>query len=178
MRRGKYAIILFVLLVIFLLACQTKGKPDAQQPEDNSDKRLVEAVASDSLGTGGMTKLREFSTDLDLDNTEEIVELYTAAERNEKGDMMWDDGQNWILSVRDGNKSYPLLSQYVQLGAVYFTVSNNSEGHIPAITVIVSTDASLSMKGYAYDSERNGFREELLYKSKDDNWIYSSIPGY
>jgi len=125
-----------------------------------------------------MTKLREFSTDLDLDNIEEKIELYTAAERHENGEMLWDDGQNWVLVVRDGEKSYPLLSQYVQLGVVHFTVSDRGKDKLPNITVIVPTGASFSIMDYIYNEEKNGFGEELIYESKDTNWIYSSIPGY
>jgi hypothetical protein len=40
-----------------------------------------------------MTKLDEFNYDLDSDNSEEKIELYTAAGRNENGEMLWDDGQ-------------------------------------------------------------------------------------
>lgn len=179
MKRGRHAIILFILLLIFLLACQMEDKADTRQQEENNPQgRLIGAVTSDSINTTGMTKLREFSFDLDLDNTEERLELYTAAGLGEDGEMAWDDGQSWILAVRDGEKSYPLLSEFVQLGVVYFTVSTGSEGQMPNITVIVNAGASFSMRGYAFSKEKNGFTEELLYVSKDDCWYYSSIPSY
>jgi hypothetical protein len=57
-------------------------------------------------------------------------------------------------------------------------VSNSGLDQIPNITAIVSADASFSMAGYTFDKEKNGFSEETLYKSKDDNWVYNSIPGY
>lgn len=177
--KRRQVITLIVLLGIFLLACQAKNKPDTEkQVESNSDVKLVQAVAGDLVDTAGMTRLREFSTDLDMDNAEESIELYTAAEQNAQGEMVWDDGQNWVLVVRDGEKSYPLLSQYVQLGAVYFTVSQNGEVQIPNITVIVPTGASFSVMSCAYDKDKGGFVGKKAYESKDDNWIYSSIPGY
>lgn len=179
MKHNKYLFIILVLLMIFLVGCQNKEQTGVQpQPESKVDNRLIEAMASDSINTEGMTKLREFSTDLDLDSKEERIELYTAAERNEKGEMVWDDGQNWVLAVRDVEKSYALLSQYVQLGVVYFTVSNIGEGQMPNITVIVPTGSSFRMMSYVFDKGKSGYSETLLYESKDDNWIYSSIPGY
>lgn len=179
MKRRRYLLIIIAFLVVFLIGCQNEKQNNVpQQSEIKTETRLIEAVASGSVETEGMTKLKEFSVDLDSDNAEEKIELYTAALRNEKGEMLWDDGQNWILLVNDGDKSYPLFSQYVQLGVVYFTVSKSSENPVPNITVIVPTGTGFSMMGYSYAGEKNGFTEEPLYKSKDDNWVYSSIPGY
>lgn len=179
MRRISYVLIMFAFLLVTFTGCQNKEQNDAQpQLESKVESRLIEAVSRDSIVTEGMTKLSEYSHDLDLDNTEEKIELYTAAGRNEKGEMMWDDGQNWVLVVRDGERSYPLLSEYVQLGQVYFAVSNSEEEQLPNITVIVPAGASFSMLGYSFDKEKNGFTEELLYKSKDDIWFYNSISGY
>lgn len=179
MKHSNYILIILAFSLVFLIGCQDKQQNNIlPQPEIEADTKLIEAAAGDSIDTDGMTKLREFSFDLDLDNVEEKIELYTAAERNEKGEMMWDDGQNWILVVNDGEKAYPLLSQYVQLGSVYFTVSNSGEGQIPDINVIVDTDSSFRMMSYVFDKENNGYNQELLYESKDNNWSYSSIPGY
>lgn len=179
MKRSSYVFVLLVFLLLTLTECQSEEQDNVlPQPEIKVDTRLIEPVTSNSLDTEKMTKLREFSTDLDLDNIEEKIELYTAAERNEKGEMMWDDGQNWVLVVHAGDKSYPLFSQYVQLGMVHFTVSNSGEDQIPNITVLVPTGTSFSMMSYVFDEEKNGYSEELLYESKDNNWLYSSIPWY
>ncbi|HYE83024.1 MAG TPA: hypothetical protein VEG39_12770 [Clostridia bacterium] len=179
MKYRKYALVMLTFLLIFLTGCQDKGQDIEQpQPEVKSEVTLIEPVTGDSLETGIMTKLREFSCDVDMDNEDESIELYTAAGRAENGDMQWDDGQSWILLVRDGEKAYPLLSRYVQLGVVHFTVSNSNEDKLPYITVIVPTNASFSMKGYTYNKEKDSFSEETLYESEDDNWLYSTIPGY
>lgn len=179
----KYKRLLLLVLALFLAVlagCRNKGQEieKPQPPTAETESKLIEAVESSSLDTGIMTKLREFSVDLDLDGTEENIELYTAAGRGENGEMMWDDGQNWLLSVCDGDKSYPLLSRFIQLGVVHFTVSNDSEEELPYITVIIPTDSSFAMWGYSYDKEKDGFSEELLYKSEDDFWMYSTIQGY
>ena len=179
MKRNNSILIIIVFMLAALVACQVEEQPNIQeQLEVKTEIKLVEAVPGDSVNTAGMTLLREFSNDLDLDGTEEKIELYTAAGRNEKGEMIWDDGQNWVLAVRDGELAYPLLSQFVQLGVVHFAVSNNGERQIPNITVMVPTGASFIIKGYTFDKDKAGFQEQLLYKSEDDNWIYSSIPNY
>ncbi|MGI6585614.1 MAG: hypothetical protein GX301_04510 [Gracilibacteraceae bacterium] len=179
MKRKSYICMILVLLLGVLTSCQPEEQNNVQPPpEVETDTVLIEAMASDSIETERMTKLREFSVDLDLDNIEESIELYTAAQRNENGEMMWDDGQNWVLTVCDGDKSYPLLSQYVQLGVVHFMVSNSGTEQMPDITVLLPTDSSFRMMSYAFDKEKGGYIKKLIYESKDDNWLYSSIPGY
>lgn len=185
MKNYRYVIILLTFMLVLTTGCQQNKPPEAvkptivqPQPAPSGEAIVIAPVAGNTLETAGMTLITEFSSDLDMDNSEEKIELYTAAERDENGEIGWDDGQNWILAVRDGDKAYPLLSQYVQLGLVYFTVSNKGADQIPNITVMVPTGASFNMTGYAYDKEGDCYKGKLLYESADDNWLYSSIPGY
>ncbi|HZK85617.1 MAG TPA: hypothetical protein VFC58_13310 [Desulfosporosinus sp.] len=178
MRRISY-ILLFVFLSIVLNGCQKSEQTSMpSQPGNKVVNSLIEAVPSESIDTKSMTKLDAFSYDYDLDNTEEEIELYTAARRNEKGEMGWDDGQNWLLVVWDGQKAYPLLSEYVQLGSVYFTVSNNGVSEVSNINVIVHTGAGFSLKTYVFNKDRGGFAGGTVYNSKDTNFVHTSIPGY
>ncbi|MEG0773845.1 hypothetical protein [Clostridium sp.] len=172
-----------ILLIGFIFmtfnGCQNSGQ--ASMPSQSVNKvenRLVEAVPDESMDTKSMTKLDEFSYDMDLDGSEERIELYTTAGRDGKGEMVWDDGQNWLLVVRDGKKVYPLLSEYVQLGSVYFTVSNNGVGEVSKINVIVSTGAGFNLKTYIFNKVKGGFVGETVYSSKDTNFVHTSIPGY
>lgn len=177
-RRTSY-IVLFAFLCLAFTGCS--GNWHASKPSQsvsNAKNMLIKAVPSETIDTKGMTKLDEFSYDLDLDNTEEKIELYTEAGRDEKGEMAWNDGQKWLLIVCKDGKVYPLLSQYVQLGSVYFTVSNNAVGDISNINIIVHTSAGFSIKIYTYNKEKDGFEGGILYDSKDNNIVHSSIPGY
>jgi hypothetical protein len=179
MRRFNCVLLIFVFMCTILIGCQNNEQTNKPAQSGNkTENKMIEAAASGSIDTKGMTKLDEFSHDLDLDNAEEKIELYTDAKRNQNGEMEWDDGQNWLLAVWDGKEAYPLLKQYVQLGSVYFTVSNNGVGEASSITVIVSTGAGLSLKTYVFNKDKGGFEEEDVYTSKDSNYIHSSIPGY
>jgi hypothetical protein len=178
MRRISYMLLLGFIFIIFN-GCQNSEQASmTSQPGDKVESRLIGAIPSDSIDIKNMTKLDGFSCDLDLDNSEEKIELYTAAGRNEKGEMIWDDGQNWLLVVWDEEKAYPLLSEYVQLGSVYFTISNNGVGEISNITVIIPTGAEFSLRTYAFNKDRGGFVGETVYNSKDTNFIYTSLPSY
>lgn len=178
MRRISY-LVLFIILFIILNGCKNSELNSIpSQSKNKAENRLIEAIPSKSIDIKSMTKLNEFSYDLDLDNSEEKIELYTAAGRNEKGEMMWDDGHNWLLIVWDGENAYQLLSEYVQLGSVYFTVSNNSVVKVSNINVIVQTGSSFSLETYAFNKDRAGFTGGDVYISKDDFFAHTSIPGY
>jgi hypothetical protein len=165
-------IILLALLCVAFIGCRNNEK------ESSKKNMLIKAVPSETIDTKSMTKLNEFSYDLDLDNTEEKIELYTAAGRDEKGEMLWDDGQKWLLVVLKEGKAYPLLSEYVQLGSVYFSVSNNALGEISNINITVSTGAGFIIKTYAFNKEKDGFEGGIVYSSKDNNIVHDSVPSY
>lgn len=178
MRRISY-ILLIGFILINLVACKNKEKvSETSNPVNKVEDKLIGAVSSESIDTKSMTKLDEFTYDIDLDNSDENIELYTAAGRNGDGEMVWDDGQNWLLVVRDGEKAYPVLSEYVQLGSVYFAISNNGVGEATNINVIISTGAGHSLRTYTFRKDKGGFLGGTVYKSKDTNFIHSSIPGY
>ena len=178
MRRISY-ILLIGFLFINLIACQNKEKVSKTfQPVNKIEDKLIGAISSESIDTKSMTKLDKFTYDLDLDNSEEWIELYTAAVRNEKGEMLWDDGQKWLLVVWDGEKAYPLLSEYVQLGSIYFTISDNGVGEATNINVMINTGSGHSLRAYTFSKDRDAFIGGTIYNSKDTNFIHSSIPGY
>lgn len=178
MRRISY-VVLFITLFIILNGCEnSEHNSIPSQSKNKVENRLIEAIPSNSIDIKSMTKLDEFSYDLDLDNSEEKIELYTAAGRNENEEMMWDDGQSWLLIVWDGENAYQLLSKYVQLGSVYFTVSNNSVVKVSNINVIVQTSSGFSLETYAFNKDSGGFVGGDVYISKDDFFAHTSIPGY
>lgn len=179
MKPKNKLLIIFFALALALTGCQAKEKDLSSEPqENNSDSKVVAAVENDPREDNKWSKLSEISLDFDSDGKEENLELLTMAQRDEQGNIMWDDGQKWLLMVQDDNRFYPLLSEYVQLGSVYFNVSDYGEEAIRKITVIVSTTANFKMTNYVYDENKQGYREEPVYNSQDINFIFSSIPYY
>lgn len=177
MRNSYPAVIILIIGCLILTGCQNDGQENPQSGIGD-EPILIEAVPSDSLATGELTLLEQFSHDLNLDGSPETIELYTAAERHESGEIIWDDGQEWLLLVRAGDKAYPLFSKYVQIGMVYFTVSEASGEEVPHITAMVSTGAGLSLRTYTFAKDRDAFQEEIVYTSPDDNFLFNSIPAY
>lgn len=65
----------------------------------------------------------------ETDGSKGKIELYTAASKNEVRNMSWDEGQNRLLLIEDGNNYYPLFQQYVQLRLVYFTYGTMTKSY-------------------------------------------------
>jgi hypothetical protein len=103
------------------------------------------------------------------------VALYTSAQ-TEDGEIIWDDGQKWVVEISDGDGGYyTLLDKYISNGNVYIEVDELEDGN-KAVTVVTKTSSGLDVKQYTYGN--NGFVEKTLYNSGSVNTMYSSIPDY
>ena len=178
--KTRICLAIMVLSIIFsITGCQSEIRSDVELlVKQEADSNVIAAVASDPRTNVYATKLKEFSFDLDLDNEEETFELYTAAGRGDKGELLWDDGQRWLLVAIDGNKYYTLFSEYVQLGDVYFNFSTIGEDKIPNVTVMVTSGCGLKVIDYVFNREKDYYQEEIVFKSNDKNSFFTSIPGY
>lgn len=150
----------------------------AEPDEQAKSIGIIEAVKEDPRTSEYPTKLEDFSFDYDQDNKEEKIELYTAAGRYKDGNILWDDGQNWLLVVVDGDKYYKLFSGFVQLSNIYFTFSTIGEDRTPNITFIYNTQCGLQVIECLYNKEKDCFETEIVYQAPTKNVYYSSIPGY
>lgn len=50
---------------------------------------------------------------MNLDAEGDQVEIYVNAEKGEDGELLMDDGQNWLFVVTRGDKTYPLYDDYL-----------------------------------------------------------------
>lgn len=140
--------------------------------EQEEEKKIIKA-SSGPVDPVSWTLLETYSYDFDKDGADEKLNLYTAALRDEKGVMMWDDGQVFILELNDGAVSYELFNEYVQIGRVYFAVS---DGESAGITLIVSTYAGIRLEQFSYNADDAVFENEEIYSTGDMNIMYNSIP--
>jgi hypothetical protein len=171
--------LLVVSIVLSASSCQEQAKPiEDTLAKQVIDSIIVKSVQSDPRTNELPTKLNEFSFDLNLDNAEEKIELYTAAGYGPDGKMLWDDGQRWLLVVVDGNKYYPLYSEFVQLGEVYFSISKVGEQMIPQVNVYISTQSGMEIVDFVFNNEKEQYEGEVVYRPKEEVRYYSSIPSY
>jgi len=167
--------LILCLLAVGLTGCLGGGAP---APGGEDEGRLIAAVQADPRPGRNWTEVSKYEGDLDGDEIAETLQLLVGAERAPDGEIMWDDGQPWLLLVTDGDNYYPLLDEYVQLGSVYFTVAEPAEGETVDITVLVSTGAGLRLSKTAYNAAEQGYREEPVYTAEGINLLHTSLPGY
>ncbi|MBQ3038050.1 MAG: hypothetical protein IJD30_02610 [Clostridia bacterium] len=180
----KIFVIGSVVFALLLCACkQTENyenelhtqKPEitekviAGNPPHDVEKYLYEPVA-------------RYTTNIISDENEDIITLYTSAQRDMRGDMMWDDTQDWVLQVKTGNEIRELYKQRLH-GSVYFNVSDyyNDGADEKVITLFITTNASNEIREYRYNGEN--FVEKVVYTSDEaaNEGIgrhYTSIPMY
>lgn len=191
-RKGIYSFISAALVSMLLIGCSTEPQksetnptpPESSSAENNEKTEKIYLKTGDVKEFNDWTQVSKYTGDVDGDGEDENVILKTSAQRSQSGEIEWNDGQNWALYVEDGTQSYILFNEYVQLGNVYFEVSDYymKDDTEPRINVFVSTGAGLKIKNIGFDKEKDCYFEETIYDTKDitDGGInkkFSSIPN-
>lgn len=128
-----------------------------------------------AAGEGTWSTVDSSNYDITGDGVNDMITLYTSAEADDKG-ILWDDTQNWILEVSDGESGYyTLLNMTLSNGAVYYEVSELSGGERSMI-VYITSGAGTDITQYVFG--RSGFEEKDIYSADGINRVHSSIPWY
>lgn len=166
----KYIVlILSLMLSIFLAGCMNENtENENNQIVDENKKEVISSSPVEDFSQ--LTLLESFNYDYDLDGTEEAINLYTSAQKNSDGEMMWDDGQIFKLIIHDDDKIFILFDEYVQLGKINYYVY--LENDIFTITVISPRTASFTVTDYVFDKDTNSFLvNRLIEKITDINML-------
>lgn len=133
-------------------------------------------LPSDKLDVEGYTILDSYNYDVDGDGEEEAIALYTTAQRDNSGEIMWDDGQLWILVVHDSDKDYELYNNYLQLGSLqFYAFTSNDRFHIATVE---NTTAGLKLVDYVFNKDDNSFTPEIHYNILGDVNMLHVSKGY
>lgn len=169
---------LAVLTLVLSVGCMNPEpeKPDTKQPQQSETKKVTKFIeASTELrDTNELTLLDEYEIDIEGDGQMENVQMFTAAQRDQSGNIMWDDGQNWLLTVRGDDREYVLFEGYVQLGEIKYwayTAGNDSKLHI---TTLQPGSASLQVMDFVYDAKKDGFEGTEIFNPENVNLMHSS----
>lgn len=130
--------------------------PEAPRPEKNiTEKNSATAVQNGWSETGNAS--------LSLsDGQTASVKLYTSAQKDENGELMWDDGNTWLLEAEINGDYYPLINKYIQLGKVNFTAGEDENGNA-SITAVISTGTGVTVEKYTYNG--SAFEGQTVYTS-------------
>ncbi|MER1957229.1 MAG: hypothetical protein ABS942_07610 [Solibacillus sp.] len=133
-------------------------------------------IVSQEIEAYPLTLYKQASVDLDEDGTAEQIELYVNAEKTENGLFAWDDGQKWMLVVKDGEKTYPLFDDYVQLGTIDFSTTTFDEQ--PGIVMMMVQHSDRTVQKFTYDLHGNGYQKETFYKKENINNHYNEAASH
>ena len=174
-----FLIIISILVVSF--GCSPKQKPvepsvsddiiDNENVEEKPDSIVIEAT--NKVNTDGLSLLDSYEFDIDGNGNDEIISLYTTAEKDANGEIIWDDGQNWKLLVEGIDKDYILFDDYVQLGSIKFYAYTSQDSFY--ITTIQTGTANLKLTEYHFNKQDNNFISKVKFEAKNNvNMLYSS----
>lgn len=161
--------ILFIFPILMAFGCVND---DLENEETNKpiDETKEIVYSQEKVNVSELTLLDSFIYDFDKDEVDEEISLYTSAQKDSNGEIMWDDGQIFKLIVHDENKDYVIFDEYVQLGKVDYYVYIENE--IFTITVLSPRTASFTVTDYFYDETSNGFiKEKVIEKISDVNML-------
>lgn len=184
------SLLLVVIMVLTIsFGCTPKEKPsevippgnvvDKEDPNDNEDPiKEPEGIiieATTKVNVSDLSLLDSYIIDFDNNGTDETISLYTAAEKDSNGEIMWDDGQKWKLLVEGTDTDYVLFDDYVQLGSIKFYVYTSDDEFY--ITTIQTSTASLKLTEYRFHKESNSFISNVKFETSGNvNMLHSS--GY
>jgi hypothetical protein len=178
-------IFLGALMLVFLAACQQSNldtsDPDIQEKEVNEmgSDRLEEdrpvkgvTIIAKEIESYPLSLYDQTTFDLDDDGDEEQIEMYVNAEQDENGEYMWDDGQNWLLVVKDGDKTYPLFDGWVQIGKLSFWLLESDEK--PMLILLKTGTAEFNLQTFTFNEKESGYIQEIHFNPENVNFWYNS----
>lgn len=131
--------------------------------EEEKGAEETKITAQEKVKIEDYSLLDIYDIDINADGQDESIALYTAAETDQNGEIIWDDGQNWSLIVHGQDEDYVLFDQYVQIGSIQFYVFTADD--IFHIVTMQNTTAGLKMVEYTFDSDNGVFSQKTRYEA-------------
>lgn len=149
---------------------------EGERPPENAGDSVTYITRFDksAAADGNWSVVDTYTGDVTGGGEEDTVTVYTSAESYD-GEILWDDSQNWIVEIYDGEGYYTLLTQNISGGNVYINIIEDAQKET-VISVVVSSTANFTVKQYAYTT--SGFVETTVCDTRAVNMKHSSIPFY
>lgn len=178
-------------LIMSLLLCgcaseQSKSESEQTEPPAETVNAVKEIkkidVNSAPKDVGDWEPLGRYSIDITGDGEDDMITLYTSAQRDMSGEIMWDDTQEWVLQAETAEGVYDLYDERIH-GNAYMNIADfyNEDGDIKVISLIIAGNSFNEIREYSYNGKE--FEEKIAYSTDDTssegiNSVYSSIPLY
>lgn len=134
----------------------TAGNTETQRHEKNITEKNSKTAVQDGWSEVGKANIKLG------ENSNAAVKLYTSAQKDENGELMWDDGNMWLLEVEKNGEYYALINKYIQLGKVDFSAGEDENGNV-SITAVISTGTGVTVEKYTYNG--TVFEGQTVYNS-------------
>lgn len=184
-------ILITLSLILLISGCGTKpasGPVSTPEPSgdtilntDNTTKTI--ALSKSSKKTDDFSEIRSSEYDFDADGESDTITLYSNAQADPSGKIMWDDFHQWLLEVElSSGGFYTLFDSPISTGQLYFEVSEiYNDEVLPSVVTFLTTGSSLDINSFIFDGE--SFIQTTVYSTENIstggiNRIYSSIPLY
>lgn len=160
----KKQITAIMLAACLMSACAPQSANEPEQ-KDTPTNATVRHEISDSVATDGYNALSECEFDFDGDGEDDTLTLYTTAEV-ENGEILYDDGQHWMLVCETAEGAFNLYDEYIQLGAAEIDVGEiYNDDPEKLIILTLTTGAGKTIIHYTFRD--GGFSEEQVYSTDD-----------
>lgn len=149
-------------------AQDTAENADSSQPSDAAPKKKNEKIKKNiltSVDTTGYNLASQYEYDFDSDGELDTLSVLTTAQVAD-GQIIADDGQNWMVTVTTKNGTYMLYNQYLQIGSIQLDIGELYDKETTNVIILTQTSgAGKSIIQYTYES--GTFNEELVYSLND-----------
>lgn len=167
-------------------ACGRPSDPPPARADAAASRTSIEAATVDTLVRPAApryayTLLDSATADVDGDGHPERVDLAATVEMGADGRPLWEDGHQWMVAVRDGADTYPLVERFVPWGGAAFWIVAADTAGPAAILVQTSTLASgsggMRVETFVYDPARGGYARTGSAGAFGERAAYRGPPG-
>lgn len=144
--------------------------------EQGVEDEIIEIKPQAKLDLDNLTLLDQYLYDFNLNGFEEEISMYTSAQKDPDGNVMWDDGQRWVFIIEGEDEDYVLFDGYVQIGKIDFHIYTE-DNKFNILTSQVGT-ANLTLFNYEYNDENGVFEKTKVFDTSGNvNMLHNSY-GY
>ena len=175
-----------ILAIMFVMCMITACTPTEPTVNDEplvptEDVKIINKAKEDK-NLDNFELLGQQTVEIDGIEKETSISLYTSAMRDKKGELMWDDTQEWVLRAETAFGNYILYDERTN-GRAYIKVFNsyNDDGDEIIINLHIYANTYNEIREYSFNGE--AFEERIRYTTDDTSKqgiseLYSSIPQY
>lgn len=172
-------ILAVMLLLCMMTACATTQPVTNDEPIVETDNIKLISIQTQEKELDDFELLGEYTAQID---GESYIRLYTSAQRDKKGELMWDDTQEWVLRAETKSGNYVLYDERTN-GRAYMKVfeSYNEDGDEIVINLHIYANTYNEIREYRFNGQ--DFEERIRYTTDETSThgiseLYSSIPQY